>query len=150
MFELMKTTIGCSIDRRLPARQSRDITLGHSAALAGPIGGETTGLRTDRPRRHSMICALSVAVALGMSGLGVSALGPDVDQVRAQGVDHVRAVGDRNTIGECLLPAAPTKFGLGATYPSPGKVIRVSAKQCEIRGGTYRIVQREADKTRAN
>lgn len=38
---------------------------------------------------------------------------------------------------DCLLPAQIRKLGNRVTYLAPGKVVKTTAPDCEIRGGRY-------------
>jgi len=61
----------------------------------------------------------------------------------AFGQNPVAAAGpDADTIVECRLPGAVRKLGTGVTYLTPGRVVKETARVCEVRGGEYVMYDR--------
>lgn len=54
--------------------------------------------------------------------------------------DSATAGPDSDTIVECRLPGAVRKLGTGVTCLTPGRVVKETARVCEVRGGDFYFV----------
>ena len=67
----------------------------------------------------------------------LAATGPSLAQNPAAGAGP-----DADTIVDCRLPGAVRKLGSGVTYLTPGRVVKETARVCEVRGGEYVMYDR--------
>src|SRR5258705_9518361 len=95
-------------------------------------------------RRHSMD-RVWLAVLAGLAAIALAACqsgAPD----RSAGAVAPNAGAPRDAdeflVVDCLLPGKVRKLGAGATYVTPRRPVKTSARDCEIRGGEYTAFDR--------
>jgi hypothetical protein len=86
------------------------------------------GVSTDRNRQRTGILLLTIG-ALMLIGCASRDRG-----VSSAYVDPLSNAG----VVDCLVPGQIRRLGSQMTYVGPGRTIRTSASDCEIRGGSVR------------
>lgn len=86
-----------------------------------------------------ILCTLAIALACTFAALvaGPGSVRAAADQV-AQGT--AASGTDEFVVVDCRLPGRVRKLGTSMVYQMPANVIRTSAKDCEIRGGEYTLL----------
>ena len=96
-------------------------------------------------RRH-FVGRISLAALAGLAGIALGACQSSAPDPPAGASGTPGTVEGRNAdqflVVDCLLPGKVRKLGAGATYVTPRRPVKTSARDCEIRGGEYTAFDR--------
>ena len=113
----------------VPTRATRSLARGLLAEGGGALKcRRRLGPASRSILAGSLVLALSAACATSESGGRRS----ERSDVASQG-----PTAEESAVVECLLPAQVRKLGSQFVYLAPRRMITTSARECEMRGGTF-------------